>query len=68
MKDRIPIGLGGVCGEIVSHRSPDCPSPLLLSLSAQTALDMTLHMQAKTAAVARLGLYAGRESESGRVA
>ena len=40
---KIPIGLGGKRGEVVSTEMDDCETPLLLSISAQEALDAVLY-------------------------
>ena len=42
--DTMPVGLGGVCGEISSSRVDDCDTPLLLSLQAQKNLGCVLDL------------------------
>ena len=56
-RDVLPVGIGGENGEISSHRIPDSPTKLLLSLQTQTSLGMVLDLPAGTADFQALGLY-----------
>ena len=56
-RDVLPVGIGGENGEISSHRIPDSPTKLLLSLKTQTALGIVLDLPAGTADFRELELY-----------
>ncbi len=56
-RDVLPVGIGGENGEISSHRIPDSPTKLLLSLRTQTSLGMVLDLPAGTADFRELKLY-----------
>ena len=53
---RIPVSFGGHRGEVVSTEMPDCSTPLLLSLSAQVALDAVFHAKARLWELRSLGV------------
>ena len=54
-RDLLPVGIGGVNGEISSHRILDSPTALLLSLEAQRQLGITLRICEGTADIDALG-------------
>ncbi len=63
-----PFGIAGENGEISSHRIPDSPTKLLLSLQTQTSLGVVLDLPAGTADIQALGphnLKLRRTSEGG---
>ena len=53
---RIPVSFGGHRGEVISTEMPDCGTPLLLSLSAQVALDAIFHAKARLWELRALGV------------
>ena len=56
MRDTIPLGIGGINGELTSHRIPGSPAPLLLSLEAQIDLGIVSDLARERADINALGL------------
>jgi hypothetical protein len=54
-RDLLPVGIGGVNGEISNQCIPDSPTALLLSLEAQRQLGITLRICAGNADIDALG-------------